>query len=257
MRKIHYADNYLLNPYHPLTVDVIGAGGTGCQVLTALARINCALRGLGHLGIRVTAYDNDIVTVPNLGRQLFTSMEVGANKAQVLITRVNRFFGLDWEAVPTTYPCKTEYNTANITITCVDSVKARIETGKYLRSTKNGCLSDEGKAYYWMDFGNATDSGQVVLGTVEPINQPKQDKVDAVSVLNCVDEMFDLSKVDEKDSGPSCSLAEALRKQDLFVNSTLSNLGCSLLWKLISQGSIDCQGLYLNLKSMKVNPIAL
>ena len=26
MKKIHYTDRYLLNPYHPVTVFVIGAG---------------------------------------------------------------------------------------------------------------------------------------------------------------------------------------------------------------------------------------
>ena len=31
MKKIHYTDRYLLNPYHPVTVFVVGAGGTGCN----------------------------------------------------------------------------------------------------------------------------------------------------------------------------------------------------------------------------------
>lgn len=34
--------------------------------------------------------------------------------------------------------------------------------------------------------------------------------------------MFDLTQVDEQNSGPSCSVTEALRKQDLFINSTLA-----------------------------------
>ena len=78
-----------------------------------------------------------------------------------------------------------------------------------------------------------------------------------ISDMRTVTELFDLTKVDEKDSGPSCSLAEALRKQDLFINSTLAQLGCALLWKLLSTGSIDYQGIYLNLETMKVNPIKL
>lgn len=256
MKKTHYTDNYLLNPYHPLTVVVVGAGGTGCQVLTSLARINSALLSLGHIGLAVTAYDNDIVTDSNLGRQLFSPLEVGANKAEVLITRINRFFGYDWDAEPSAYPYKTALS-HNITITCVDNVKARIKIGKFLRDEKNSYRSDEQRAFYWLDFGNTTDAGQVVLGTVEPIKQVEAKDKETVASLQCVDEMFDLSKVDEKDSGPSCSLAEALRKQDLFINSTLSNLGCNLLWKLISQGSIDFHGAFLNLRTMKVNPIAL
>ena len=62
-------------------------------------------------------------------------------------------------------------------------------------------------------------------------------------------------KVKEKDSGPSCSLAEALEKQDLFINSTLAQLGCNILWKMFRNGMIEHQGLYLNLSTLKMNPI--
>ena len=48
MKKIHYTDRYLLNPHHPVTVFVIGAGGTGSQVATNLARMSIALQALGH-----------------------------------------------------------------------------------------------------------------------------------------------------------------------------------------------------------------
>jgi len=78
-----------------------------------------------------------------------------------------------------------------------------------------------------------------------------------VKELPCVDTLFDLTTVDEKESGPSCSLAEALTKQDLFINSTLANLGCNLLWNLITCGGIEFNGLFLNLRNMKVNPINL
>lgn len=32
MKRVHYIDNYLVNPQHPVTVNLIGAGGTGSQV---------------------------------------------------------------------------------------------------------------------------------------------------------------------------------------------------------------------------------
>ena len=44
MKRVHYIDNYLVNPQHPVTVNLIGAGGTGSQVLTCLARLDTALR---------------------------------------------------------------------------------------------------------------------------------------------------------------------------------------------------------------------
>ena len=63
MKKIHFTDRYLLNPRHPVTVFVIGAGGTGSQVITNLARMNMALQALGHPGLHVTVFDPDTVTV--------------------------------------------------------------------------------------------------------------------------------------------------------------------------------------------------
>ena len=98
MKKIHYTDRYLLNPYHPVTVFVIGAGGTGSQVATGLARMSVALQALGHPGLHVTVFDPDTVTEANIGRQLFSGSELGLNKAAALVTRINRFFGFSWEA---------------------------------------------------------------------------------------------------------------------------------------------------------------
>ena len=98
MRKIHFTDKYLLSPYHPITVLVAGAGGTGSQVITSLARMSVALQALGHPGLHLTAFDPDTVTEANIGRQLFSETELGLNKATALVTRVNRFFGYAWEA---------------------------------------------------------------------------------------------------------------------------------------------------------------
>lgn len=91
MKKIHYTDNYLLKPYHPVTVFIIGAGGTGSQVVTNLARMNAALQASGHPGLHVTLFDPDTVTQANIGRQLFSEAELGMNKAIAAVTRVNRF----------------------------------------------------------------------------------------------------------------------------------------------------------------------
>lgn len=84
MKKIHYTDNYLLKPYHPVTIHVAGAGGTGSQVITNLARMNVALQALGHPGLHVTVFDPDIITEANIGRQLFSETELGQGKATAL-----------------------------------------------------------------------------------------------------------------------------------------------------------------------------
>ena len=67
--KIHFTDNYLINPTNPITVNLIGAGGTGSKVLTALMEMNHSLVELGHAGLQIRLWDDDIVTNANLGRQ--------------------------------------------------------------------------------------------------------------------------------------------------------------------------------------------
>lgn len=70
MTRAHFSDSYLLDPRHPVTVNVIGAGGTGSQVVTSLARMDTALWKLGHPGLFVRVYDPDTVSESNIGRQL-------------------------------------------------------------------------------------------------------------------------------------------------------------------------------------------
>lgn len=252
--KIHYTDNYILNPKHRVTVALVGAGGTGSQVLNGLARMDYALYKLGHPGLNVTVYDYDTVSEANIGRQLFTVDDIGRNKAEILTTRINSFFGTDWDAKAKHY-IPDEDNRSNIIITCVDNVQSRIGIGKNAR--KHVGFQDERRAFYWLDFGNQLDRGQVVLGALREVKQPESEKYETMPRLKCVDELFDLSAVNDADSGPSCSLAEALRKQDLFINSFLAQAGLTMLWQLIYNGSTNINGAFVNLKTMNVNPIKL
>lgn len=74
MRKIHFTDKYLLSPYHPVTVLVAGAGGTGSQVITNLARMSVALQALGHPGLHLTAFD------PTLSRKQTSAANCSARR---------------------------------------------------------------------------------------------------------------------------------------------------------------------------------
>lgn len=245
----HYTHNYLLAPPHELTVSLIGCGGTGSQVLTAIGRMNYALRQLGHPGLLVTAYDDDIVTEANCGRQLFSEQDIGHNKAETLVTRLNMFFGTRWDCVQGMY--KKSSPTTNIIISCVDTVKSRKEIGGNLRQLG---MYDSNNVLYWMDFGNTVNSGQVIIGTAGRTHKQPERKRGCVGFLPSVNEMFELDRLNDKNSGPSCSLAQALTRQDLFINSTLANLGMTLFWRLF-KGVTDTHGVYVNLETMKVNPI--
>ena len=165
MKKIHYTDRYLLNPYHPVTVFVIGAGGTGSQVATGLARMSVALQALGHPGLHVTVFDPDTVTEANIGRQLFSGSELGLNKAAALVTRINRFFGFSWEAKGQRYPLKAsadreEPALANIIVTCTDNIRSRMNLWRFLKKHREHTSNNERSPIYWMDFGNTGESGE-------------------------------------------------------------------------------------------------
>ena len=255
--KMHYTANYILNPAHKVTINLIGAGGTGSQVLSGLARLHQALLAINHPGIHVYVWDDDVVTDANVGRQLFSPADIGMNKALCLVTRINRFFGYEWEGRAELY--QPNCDNANITISCVDSVQSRLLINKAFVDKRGfSRLEPMKKPYYWMDFGNMQKTGQVVIGTVLSIVQPKKSQYQLVASLPTVVKKFkQLKKVKEEDQGPSCSLAEALHKQDLYINSTLANLGLNLLWRLFKDAHLTIQGCFLNLDTMTVNPMKL
>jgi PRTRC genetic system ThiF family protein len=252
MKTAHFTSSYLLQPQHEITVALIGAGGTGSQVLTCLGRMDAALRTLGHTGLFITMYDPDVVTQANMGRQLFSESDEGLNKASCLITRINRFFGTDWDSVSE----KWSGQPANIVITCTDSIASRLYVHREIQREQKYYRPPFEKFIYWLDFGNTRTAGQVIPGSLE-VRQPESEKFNTVSRLPMVTELFDYSKLDDRDSGPSCSLAEALQKQDLFINSTLAQLGCGLLWKLFRECFIEYQGVFLNLDTLKTNPLKI
>jgi len=73
---VHFADNSLLSPTNPISLNLIGAGGTGSKVLTALMEMNHSLIEMGHAGLMVRLWDDDIVTSArnSIVKQFFTTM---------------------------------------------------------------------------------------------------------------------------------------------------------------------------------------
>ena len=262
--KVHFTDNALINPTNPVTVNLIGAGGTGSQVLTALARMNHALTELNHAGLSVRLWDDDVIAESNLGRQLFAESELGLYKSVTLINRANRFFGTNWKAetqkFERDYLGKIQSNMiTEIYISCVDSVKSRFDIAEILNELKIDKGYYRNQCKYWIDFGNSQFTGQVILSTIGNIRQPNSDKYETVENLPFITEEFgELLKISElEDDTPSCSLAEALEKQDLFINSTLAQMGSSLLWNLFRNGLTENRGFFLNLKNFHSQPIKL
>lgn len=262
--NIHFLDNYLLSPTNPIRVNVIGAGGTGSKFMTTLMEINHSLLELDHPGLDVHLWDDDIITASNIGRQRFAESERNLYKSQAIINRLNRWAGTNWKAETRKFNRDADgkipdYAGASIYVSCTDTVASRIEISEILNllSKEYGYHRDAGK--YWLDLGNTKFSGQGILSTIGKIEQPTSKKFKTVATLPSIIEEYGtvMQNLEQEDDTPSCSLAESLSKQDLFINSTIAHLGGSLLWNLLKTGMTENRGFFLNLQNFKSQPITV
>lgn len=243
--KYFVNEQWLDRPIHVL---LAGVGGTGGEVLDGLARLHAGLRALGHPhGLEVTVLDGDSVSTANIGRQRFAPCDVGQNKAVTLVTRYNLFYGLGWRGVPTHLDDFDEdLRGHDLLVTCVDVARVRAKIGKWGRNGRrwwNGEL-------LWLDFGNGRTTGQVVLGHLRG-SDPR-----GLRLPNVYDLYPELDTMTGDADGPSCSMAAALREQDLFVNKWAAN-GVGMLWKLLSQGVIDRHGMFFDAERLTVSPLLI
>lgn len=240
--SFHRTVSDLLDPHLRISVALVGAGGTGSFILENLAHLHQTMVALNGTGLFVTVYDNDQVELHNVGRQRFSYPQVGLNKAHALVADVNRKYCLDWKAQPNLFNVKDNILWGNFLITAVDSGKLRNQIAAKLKRNKIGTLvsgnrdGDHGsffRNYYWIDCGNDQRLGQVILGG--------QGLPNAVEVCG---------KFDETEGLPSCSAAESLTRQDLYINRFMADIASHMLWTMLRRGMIDYHGVYLNLETM-------
>ena len=203
---------------------------------------------LGHPGgLHVTAIDSDTVSESNVGRQAFVWSDIGQPKATVLINRLNMAFGLSWDAEVRMVNSDREsipYGT-DIIIGCVDN-----------RAARKTILEQAPEGSYWLDIGNSLHQGQVVLGEIPGGSWRFKDRVRLPTVADLYPETIDPSQ-DGTDDIPSCSLADALEKQGLFVNRGVALHALNLLWQLFRHGKIAHHALFVNMASGRVSPLAV
>ena len=235
-----------------VAVHLVGVGGNGAQMAACLARLDIAMRALGHpLGLHVKAFDADRVSEANVGRQLYSAADIGRHKALVTIHRLNQFYGLDWEAYPMRYE---EYVLArryaaggDLLVSCVDS--------RSVRQTLHRLAWRDANHYdYWLDLGNTESTAQVVLGEPHTGATSRQGQGPR---LPCVTELFPelLDESAPEDNQPSCSVRMSLASQGLFVNDVAVRYAAQLLYELFSKGRLSAHGVVVNLDSKRSGPI--
>lgn len=240
----HMLHPFLQDSRLPLSTLVVGAGGTGSKVVIGLKNIHQGLRALGYLGLEVTLADGDTVSESNLVRQSFYPSDIGLNKAEVLIHRLNLSCGLDWKAVPAKLRANDMRNLRpKLLIDCVDTRSARAEIHQVLDNT-----------VYHVSAGNHTSTGQVVIG--QPLGSYNRQKKGRLrTAYELFPELCDSSL--PEDDTPSCSTLKALEKQDLLVNDFAANIILNLLWQLLRHGTLDHHGAFYSLKTGSIRPIPI
>jgi PRTRC genetic system ThiF family protein len=166
-------------------------------------------------------------------------------KSTVLVNRLNLFWGLNWQASTEHVTRKTE-GKMDILISCVDTRAARFEI------TKSPLFKE---CTYWLDIGNTADGGQFVLG------QPRNTRNRRIPErLQTVAELFpEIVKpvLDKDDDLPSCSAAEALRRQEPFINQTLAYHALAILARLFRHGEIPYQGAFVSVANGRMAPLRI
>ena len=237
---------------HPITVNVIGVGGTGSLVVPRLERMDYGLKLLGHPGLMVFAFDPDVVEPFNVGRQNFTDTDLGKNKALCWIEKCNLSYGLLWKAYQRKFSLDIEKNHdtfANINIICVDSASFRKEfyAEDFLMSNKR--LYPYERCFFNIDGGNGKDFGQVI------ISSPQEPEM----LKNPFQLFPDMSTQDNEETQgiAGCSYEESLEKQDFFINDEIAVGIMNLMWKLFRGENLKVNGIIVNQEKCKQLPIPI
>lgn len=214
-------------------ISLAGCGGTGSQMLITLARLDMSLRMLGGAGLKVNCHDPDKVSAANCGRQAFFDCDIGHGKAEVLAQRLRLCFpGFEVMAHKDKFRLDENFD---ILISCVDSRKSRREI----------CNIRHHLDVYHIDCGNGANYGQVLMGNGTAL-LPWPEEVEPGLIAH-----------GPEDDAPSCSVAEALEKQELLVNDFSARIAGTLLWNLFRHGYTEIRGAYYSLNPIMINPLKI
>lgn len=236
-----------------ITVALVGCGGTGGEMLDELFRIHSLFISLGGRGLSLTAYDPDHVTGANIGRQRFWPCDIGFNKAEVLITRVNSFGNTQWDFEKKAFDINEESKSFDILVTCVDKPEVRAEIGRKSIVLKNDekdqFRGTKSEPQFWLDCGNDAFRGNVILGHFHPGDS-------SLKIPNVFD-LYPMLDTMEGNDEPSCSTVAALEKQDYGINRSVAREAANLIWQFLRHGELGHHGSYIDIKAGTVTPLAI
>jgi PRTRC genetic system ThiF family protein len=239
-----------------LQLALVGAGGTGSWLLPHLVRLAHLIQAAGKT-VELAIIDPDIVEPANIGRQNFLPGDIGQPKARVLAARYGLGWGLDlaaWVAPFAYTQFKETYRTDTLTVIlgAVDNAAARASIAEYLQRAGQ---HHELPRLWWVDAGNASQSGQVCLGNTPALPALRTafstpgycNRLPLPSLLHP-----DLLEPRPEEQAPqrlSCAELAAANAQSLLVNTTAATIAADFLYRLLWTHDLKKFATYFDLAS--------
>lgn len=205
----------------------------------------------------LTLCDPDKVEKKNVGRQLFSTGEIGMNKAQALARRMLVAFGrvvqvwgrpLEYEDINPVYGG----DVLSIVIGAVDNPEARAIIAQ--------CVYDCEEMVWWLDCGNENFSGQIALGNTghKECLESEMGMVENLPSPTLVYPDLIATKAPTALPSASCATALASGEQGLMVNRmvaawALAMLDAFLLRRDLRYHAIDFDLLHGGIRSRAID----
>ncbi|RAM49911.1 MAG: thiamine biosynthesis protein ThiF [Hapalosiphonaceae cyanobacterium JJU2] len=242
---------------------LVGAGGTGGYLAEDLCRIILQIQQTGK-EVNFTIIDGDTVEPKNITRQNYQKTEIGLPKAETLAFRCSAKYGIKITAICDWFEegmvrAISSWNSLTVVIGCVDNSAARskIHLVLKLNSVK------EPASLFWLDCGNSSHSGQVVIGThssfdiVQASNNPDEPKfwLHFPSPALVHPELLIPQPEELTDNNLSCAEIQMRNYQSLFVNQMTSTIAAQYLLELCLTGGLKKFASYFDLKTMSTRSL--
>jgi PRTRC genetic system ThiF family protein len=230
------------------SVVLVGLGGTGSQWARSLCRIVYDLKRRNKHFPQLTFVDPDRVEANNVGRQMFTTADVGQFKAEVLAKRFSYSLGLDIQWFNQPFHANTHSAWDSIICGAVDNHQARQAIHKANK--------------LWIDAGNHRQAGQVTIGNTDDLGMVERNTKDREwPYLPNAGLLFpDLLKPESAPAiDPAASCAELVERgeQHLLINDLIASIAAQYTYKLLNQEPIHSFLTYVDGDSLAMRSIPI
>ncbi len=238
-----------------LHLALVGAGGTGSWLLPHLVRLAHLVQSSGRT-VTLGISDPDTVAPANVARQNFLPTDVGQAKARVLAARYGLAYGREiaaWVAPFGYRHLHDTYRSDTLTVIlgAVDNAAARASIAEYVTRAEGRELP----RVWWVDSGNAYQSGQVCLGNTATLPALRSafttpgycNRLPLPSLLH--PDLLVPRPEEAATTRLSCAELTAANAQSLLVNTLAAAIAADFVYRLVWIGDLKKFATYFDLAS--------